>query len=74
VAWQESFEEGGRPPRFVVRTLDEELSLARANGWSSDIKDVWTGRRMEEWAAMASAKFLDPCIRGQEDPRTWANR
>jgi hypothetical protein len=72
VAWAKSGSAiSAGPTEWTVRTIDEELARARKNGWSSDVNDVWAGKSMAEWAALASATGNDPCIEPGFDPRTW---
>ncbi|MEW6058135.1 MAG: hypothetical protein AB1540_16130 [Bdellovibrionota bacterium] len=71
IAWAEGIDPKTGLFRFTVRTIDEELALARKKGWSSDVGDVWKGRSMAEWALIASHTGKDPCEQGGEDPRTW---
>lgn len=72
VAWTTGINPQTHHYEWVVRTIGEELALARKNGWSSDINDVWAGRAMAEWARIASTNGKDPClVPEQYDPRTW---
>lgn len=72
VAWAGEPNPKTRHYDWTVRSIDEELKLARANGWSSDINDVWAARPMHEWARIASRTGKDPCIDPKDfDPRTW---
>ena len=72
VAWPEDGAPG-QPLRWKVRTMAEELAHARAQGWSSEVKDYWAGRTMAEWAKIASRHDLNPCQGDihQRDPRLW---
>jgi hypothetical protein len=71
VAWAVKYDPKTQKHTWVVRTLDEELKVARKNGWSSDVKDVWAGKSMAEWAALASRTGSDPCFAATYDPRKW---
>lgn len=73
VAWAEGKDPATGDTHWVVRTMEEELARARANGWSSDINDAWAGKSMAQWAAMASSLDKDPCEGDPKnrDPRVW---
>ncbi len=72
VGWWDGIDLKTRLPIWNVRSIDEELAYARAHSWSSDIHDVWAGKSMAEWAALASATGRDPCLNAKDyDPRKW---
>ncbi|MBI3554630.1 MAG: hypothetical protein HY074_00020 [Deltaproteobacteria bacterium] len=61
-----------RQPIWNIRSIDEEMAYARAHSWSSDVNDVWGGKSMAEWAALASRTGRDPCLNAKDyDPRKW---
>jgi hypothetical protein len=72
VAWEDGIDSETRRHRYKVRTLDEDLRLARGMGWSSDVDDAWKAHSMSEWAAIASRTGKDPCLKAEDfDPRKW---
>lgn len=74
VGWWQGIDEATRLPIWKIRSIDEELALARKMGWSSDTHDVWAGKSMAEWAALASRTGRDPCLDAKDyDPRKWVD-
>jgi len=72
VAWGEPSPDPATPGlyQWTVRSIEQELELARKNNWSSDVDDHWAGRTMAQWAAHASSNGKDPCL-DNPDPRSW---
>ncbi len=57
---------------WIVRTIEEELKIARENNWSNDQIDVWSSKSMSEWAQFASKNGYDPCSNpNQFNPQKW---
>ncbi len=73
VAWSDGKEDPlTHLKTWTVRSMEEELKLARDRGWSSDVNDVWSAHSMAEWSQIAGLKDKKPCNGvGEYDPRTW---
>ncbi len=72
VAWYNGVDPKTGIRRWKVRSINEELEIAKNHGWSSDIKDAWASKPMWLWAQLGSQKFKDPCKKpGDENPQTW---
>jgi hypothetical protein len=73
VGWWKGIDPATHLPIWDVHSIDDELKLARAKGWSSDVSDVWAGHTMAEWSALASRTGKDPCLDNRDaDPRGWS--
>ncbi len=72
VAWARHVETATGRITWEVVPIEKELERARAKGWSSDVKDVWAGRSMTEWAALGSRTGHETCADPKDfDPRNW---
>lgn len=72
VAWPNQVDPTTGKVTWMVHTINQELEIARKNGWSSDTNDHWAGKTMAEWAAISSTMGKDPCDPpAYPDPRLW---